>query len=145
VAADPHPGPRPGPDTGSISVFAVLAATILVLFVGVAVDLGAKLHTLQVVQDAARQAARAAGEAAHSSAIRGEPARVDPSRAVQAGQAYLDAAGVQGSVTVTGDTVTVQTTATYTPVILALAGIGPQPVTGSSTARLERAVQGVRK
>jgi len=41
--------------------------------------------------------------------------------------------------------VTVQTTTTYTPVILGLAGIGTRTVTGESTARLERALQGVQR
>jgi Flp pilus assembly protein TadG len=133
-------------DTGSVSVFAVIAATILVMFVGVAVDLSGKVHTLQRAQDIARQAARAAGEAAYApSAIKGEAASVDPARAVQAGQAYLSAAGISGTVSVVGDTVTVQTTTTYTPVILSLAGVGTQTVTGESTARLERALQGVQR
>ncbi len=133
-------------DAGSVSVFAVIAATILVMFVGVAVDLSGKVHTLQRAQDVARQAARAAGEAAHApSAIKGEVASVDPARAVLAGQAYLAAAGISGTVSVAGDTVTVQTTTTYTPVILSLAGVGTQTVTGESTARLERALQGVQR
>jgi type II secretory pathway pseudopilin PulG len=145
TVCSPRPSHRRA-EHGSVSVFAVVAATILVMFVGVAVDLGAKVHTLQLAQDAARQAARAAGEAAHApSAVRGDPAVVDPGRAVQAGQAYLEAVGIDGSVTVAGDLVTVRTTATYVPVILAIAGIGPQTVTGSSTARLERTVQGVRQ
>ncbi|MFZ0157564.1 MAG: pilus assembly protein TadG-related protein [Kineosporiaceae bacterium] len=138
--------PVPHDDAGSVSVFALIAATILVMFVGVAADLGGKVHTLQRAQDVARQAARAAAEAAFApSAIKGDAASVDPGRAVQAGQAYLSAAGISGTVSVAGDTVTVQTTTTYTPVILGLAGIGTQTVTGESTARLERALQGVQR
>lgn len=133
-------------DEGAVTVFAVTAAAILVMFVGVAVDLSGAVHTMQRAQDVARQAARSAAEAAHApSAIRGDAASVDPARAVQAGQTYLAAAGVSGSVSVTGDAVTVQTTASYTPVILSLVGIGTRTVTGSSTARLERALRGVRQ
>jgi hypothetical protein len=133
-------------EAGSVTVFLVLATTIVVIFIGMAVDLTGKLHALQRAQDVARQAARAAAQAADGpSAVRGLPARIDPARGMQAGQAYLDAAGVQGSVRVVGDSVTVDTVATYEPVFLGLAGIGTQSVTGTSTARLARAAQGVER
>lgn len=133
-------------DGGAVTVFAVTAASILVMFVGVAVDLSGSVHAMQRAQDVARQAARSAAEAAHApSAIRGAAATVDPARAVQAGQAYLTAAGMSGSVSVNGDAVSVQTTTSYTPVILSLIGVGTRTVSGSSTARLERALRGVQQ
>jgi len=126
-----------------VSVFLVMATTIVVMFVGVAVDLSGKLHALQRAQDVARQAARSAAQAAEGpAAIKGMPPSVDTSRAVQAGQAYLAAAGVPGSVTISGGTVTVTTVTTYDPVILSIAGLGTQSVTGQSTAQLTRAAQG---
>ncbi len=129
-----------------MAVFMVLATTIVVIFVGMAVDLTGKLHAMQRAQDVARQAARAAAQAADGpSAVKGLPAQVDPFRGAQAGQAYLDAAGLRGSVTVAGDAVTVDTIATYEPVFLGLAGVGSQTVTGTSTARLTRAAQGVER
>ena len=132
------------PDHGTVSVFLVMATTIVVMFIGVAVDLSGKLHALQRAQDVARQAARAAAQAAQGpTAIKGLPASVDSSRAVQAGQAYLAAAGVPGSVTISGSAVTVTASATYDPVILSIAGLGSQTVTGQSTAQLTRAAQGV--
>jgi len=138
---------RIGVLTDMTGYYSDLAGPGSVLAVQMAVaDLGGKVHTLQRAQDVARQAARAAAEAAFApSAIKGDAASVDPGRAVQAGQAYLSAAGISGTVSVAGDTVTVQTTTTYTPVILGLAGIGTQTVTGESTARLERALQGVQR
>ncbi len=133
-------------DRGSVSVFLVLGTTIAVMFVGVAVDLTGKLHALQRAQDVARQAARAAAQAAHGpTAIKGLPVSVDPARALRAGQDYLDVAEVPGTVSISGDTVTVTTVATYAPVILSIAGIGTQTVTGQSTARLERVAQGVAR
>ncbi len=137
------PATRTDDETGAVAVFMVMATTIVVIFVGIAVDLSGKLHAMQRAQDVARQAARSAAQAADGgSAVRGENPRVDAARAVQAGQVYLGAAEVAGSVSVRGNTVSVTTTATYTPVILSLAGIGPQTVTGQSTARLDRVSQG---
>ncbi len=133
-------------EQGSVSVFAVIAVTILVMFVGVAVDLSGMVHTLERAQDVARQAARAAAQAADApTAIRGEGAAVDAARAAQAGRAYLGAAGLDGDVTVTGDTVTVTAAASYSPIILGLVGIGSRTMTGSSTARITRALQGVEQ
>jgi Flp pilus assembly protein TadG len=130
------------PDHGAVSVFLVMATTIVVMFIGVAVDLSGKLHALQRAQDVARQAARAAAQAAGPTAVKG---LAPSSRAVQAGQAYLAAAGVPGSVTISGGTVTVTAVATYDPVILSIAGLGTQSVTGQSTAQLTRAAQGVAR
>lgn len=136
----------PDDEAGAVTLFAVIATTILVLFVGIAVDLSGKLHALQRAQDVARQAARAAAQAAEGpSVVRGGAARVDPARAAQAAQAYLNTAGVTGSVSVSGDLVTVRTSATYTPVMLSLAGVATQSVSGESTARLYRVAEGVAR
>lgn len=134
------------PDHGAVSVFLVMATTIVVMFIGVAVDLSGKLHALQRAQDVARQAARTAAQAAAGpTAVKGMAPSVDTARAVQAGQAYLGAAGVPGSVTISGDAVTVTAVATYDPVILSIAGLGSRTVTGQSTAQLARAAQGVAR
>ena len=142
----PDPARDDRDDAGAVSVFAVIAATILVMFVGVAVDLSGLVHTLERAQDVARQAARAAAEAADAPrAMRGEGPAVDSARAVQAGQLYLSTAGMTGTVQVSADTVTVSASASYSPVILGLVGLGPRSLNGTSTARITRALQGVQQ
>ena len=53
---------------------------------------------------------------------------------------------MSGTVTVQGGTTLVVTvTSSYRPIFLSTLGIGPLQVTGTSTARLVRAVQGVQR
>ncbi len=133
-------------DDGSVTVFAVIAVTILVMAIGVVADLGSRLHRLQYVQDVARQAARAGADAANVPVSQGGTgAAVNPEKARVAAQAYLSSAGVTGTVRSTATTVTVTASADWTPVLLGLAGVGPRPVTGSSTATLVRVVGGTTR
>jgi hypothetical protein len=68
-------------------------------------------------------------------AVRGEGVVVDPGAAGRAARAYLAAAGVQGTVSVSGGLVTVSTRVEYRPVFLSLVGVGPVAVTGEASAR----------
>ena len=60
---------------------------------------------------------------------------MDPAAAARAARAYLEAAGVEGTVSVRGNAVQVSTRVTYRPVFLGVAGVGPLTVTGSASAR----------
>ncbi len=131
-------------ERGSVSVWLALAASAMLLCVGLAVDLGGQVHAQQQARAVAAQAARAAGEqVAAAQAIRGQTPQVDTLAATAAAEAYLQRAGMNGTVTVeSGNILNVTVTTSYSPVILSSIGIGPLPVTGTSTARLVRAVQG---
>lgn len=134
-------------ERGSVSVWLALAAVALVLCVGIAVDLGGQVHAQQRARGIAAQAARTAGEeVAAAQAIRGQTPTVDVAAAKRAASAYLAQAGVMGTVTVrSGNVLDVTVTDTYTPMFLSSIGVGTLTVTGHSTARLVRAVQGTER
>lgn len=134
-------------ERGSVSVWLALAAVALVLCVGIAVDLGGQVHAQQRARGIAAQAARTAGEeVAAAQAIRGQTPTVDVAAAKRAASAYLAQAGVNGNVTVrSGNVLDVTVTDTYAPMFLSSIGVGTLTVTGHSSARLVRAVQGTER
>jgi len=133
-------------ERGSVSVWLALAAVALVLCVGIAVDLGGQVHAQQRARGIAAQAARTAGEEVAAQAIRGQAPSVDVAAAKRAASAYLAQAGVTGTVTIrSGNVLDVTVTDTYTPMFLSSIGVGTLTVTGHSSARLVRAVQGTER
>lgn len=140
------PGRRPrtpgrGED-GSVSLMLVVAVFGLLLAVGLVVDGGQKLRSTQRADDAAAEAARAAVLSIEpAGAITGLRPRVNESAAREAAEAYLQRAGVSGTVTVGDGQVRVRTSSTFTPSFLSLIGLGAQTVTGQATARLARGVE----
>jgi Flp pilus assembly protein TadG len=119
----------------------------MILLVGMTVDLGGKVHEQQRARAVAAQAARTgAQEVEGSTAVRGEDLRVDLNAAKAAARDFLQAAGVEGTVTVTGgDTLTVTTTATYDSKFLGIIGLDSMQVTGEASARLIRAEGGIER
>ena len=101
----------------------------------------------QRARSLAAQAARTAGEeVAAAQAVRGQTPTVDVAAAKQAASAYLAQAGVTGSVGVRpGNVLEVTVTDSYTPMFLTSIGVRSLTVTGHSTARLVRAVQGTER
>ena len=138
---------RPREERGAISVWFATASLVMLILVGMAVDLGGKVHSQQRTRGVAAQAARtAAQEVQGSTAVRGEELRVDITAAKSAAQAYLHAAGVNGTVSVTGgDTLVVRTTDTYDSKFLGVIGLDAMRVTGEASARLIRAEGGIER
>lgn len=134
-------------ERGSVSVWLALAAFAMVVCVGIAVDLGGHVHAQQRARNIAAQAARSAGEElAAAQAVRGQTPTVDVGAAKRAASAYLAEAGVTGSVSVrSGNVLDVTVTDSYTPMLLTSIGVGTLTVTGHSSARLVRAVQGTER
>jgi Flp pilus assembly protein TadG len=124
--------------------FLVVCMAALLLCAAFVVELGGTLHAQQRANDLAAQAARTGGQqiALTSGTNTGtQTLTVDPYAARSAAQAYLDAAGVSGSVVVADARITVNVTDTYqSPIISSIAG--PRQVTGSATARLVRTLAG---
>lgn len=132
-------------ERGSISVWAVLIVTAFALIAGISVDLTGQIQAKQQAADIAAQAARVAGQQADPNTLMdGRTATVNPLRARQAALAYIAGAGMSGAVEVQrgGVELRITTTATYRPVFLGAIGVGPLTVTGASTARLVRALDG---
>lgn len=128
-----------GGDEGSISLFFAVVVVALLAAVGLVVDGAGRVRALQKADNAAQEAARAAGQVLQGGdVVQGLTPRFDTAGAARAARSYLSAAGVPGTVTVQGQTVTVTTTITYKPVLLA--GLTQTPLTGEAVARPTRGV-----
>ena len=134
-------------ERGSVSIWLVTTGFAMIVLVGLAVDLGGQVHAQQQARAVAGQAARAGGQQLQSGpAVRGDAARTDTTRAATAARTFLTAAGVGGTVTVTGGTtVSVSTTDTYDTTFLGVIGISTLTVTGHAQARVARVVDGVEQ
>jgi hypothetical protein len=122
-------------DEGAVSLFVIVVAVALLAAVGLVVDGGGKIRALERADEAAREAARAGTQMLDiPAAVRGERIEVDPAAAGRAARTYLAAAGVEGTVSVSGSVVTVSTRTVYRPVFLGLVGVGPMAVTGEASA-----------
>lgn len=134
-------------DAGSVSL--LLAVFVLGLFAaaGLVVDGGGRVRAVQHADDVAAEAARAAAQAVSPAAVQGrstglDTGGLDSASAAAAARAYLQDAGVQGQVSVSGGRVQVNTSVVYTPVLLSAAGAGPVTVHGRASARLARGLAG---
>lgn len=128
-------------ERGSVSLFAVVATIGAFLILGLVVDGGARIQALQRADGAAREAARQAGQAVQAApAIRGQAVLADTAVGAAAARRYLAAAGVNGTVSVRGTTIAVDTQMSYSPIFLA--GLGPLGVRGHAEARIVRVVDG---
>lgn len=134
-------------ERGSISIWMLTASFAMTILVGLAVDLGGQVHAQQRAHDVAAEAARSGGQQVQAApAIEGRYVGVDPVRARTAARQYLAAAGVTGTVEVTGgDTVTVNVTDTYSPRFLSIIGIGDLTVTADASARTVRSHGGTEQ
>ena len=134
-------------ERGSISLWMVTSSFVMMVLVGLAVDLGGQVHAQQRARDLAAQAARTGGQQVQAApAIEGRYLNVDASAARSAAEAYLSAAGINGTVSISGgDTITVDVTDTYEPRFLGLLGIDHLDVTGTATARLVRSLGGTEQ
>lgn len=133
-------------ERGSVSIWAVLIVFAFTLVVGVSVDLVGQIAAKERAADVAAQAARVDGEQADANTLMtGTGAiSVSPLRARQAALACIAGADMIGTVTIEagGTQLAITTTATYRPIFLTSLGLGPFTVTGTSTARLVRALNG---
>lgn len=131
-------------ERGSISIWLALSSLVMMILVGLTVDLGGQVHAKQRAQNIAAEAARAGGEQVQAApAIEGTYVAVDTVAARNAAEQYLTAAGVTGTVTITGgDTITVDVKDTYRPKFLSVIGMGDLTVTSHASARLIRSLGG---
>jgi Flp pilus assembly protein TadG len=123
-----------GRDRGTVTVIAALAGLALLLMAGLVVDGGGRLRAVGRADRVAGEAARAAVEAADT---RQATLALDRRAAVSAAQAHLRAAGVSGTVAVTGSrTVRVTVAVSGSDLILGLVGAGQYTVVGMAEATL---------
>ena len=125
-------------ELGSFSLMLAVLGFALLVAIGLVVDGGRYISASQLADNAAAEAGRAAGQHISSVAVLGQHPQVDPARAVQAARDYLTAAGVDGTVSVTGSEITITTTVERRPVLLTVAGVSTISATGRASVRLVR-------
>ena len=131
-------------ERGSVTVWGVLIALVITMVIGITVDLTGQVNAQQRAYDLAQQAGRTAANQVQAGQImRGQSPQIDTAAARTAAAAYLHAAGVEGSVSITGPTtLSVHVRIAYQPKFLGTAGIGPKTVSGDATILLSRVVNG---
>ena len=131
-------------ERGSVTVWGVLIAVVLIMVIGITVDLTGQVNAQQRAHDLAQQAGRtAANQVQASQVMRGQSPQIDTAAARTAASNYLRAAGVVRSVTLAGPTtLSVHVAVVYQPKFLGTAGIGPKTVSGDATIQLSRVVNG---
>ena len=130
-------------ERGAVTVWLAGTSVLMVSVIGITVDLGGQIHAKERAHTIAAQAARTGAEQITADAMLGTTPTLDVSQARTAASAYLRAAGVDGSVSVSGGVrVTVTVVDTYQPLFLGSIGVGPLTVSASSTAELKRAQNG---
>jgi len=126
-------------DAGRVSVFLAVATFGVLAVIGVAADVPGLWRAMLYASNVATESARAAGQAVDidNTAATGQH-QVDPAAAEDAAQDYLDAAGVEGTVTLSDDLteITVSVTYIYEPQVLGLFGLPPREVSAEHTAAL---------
>jgi hypothetical protein len=133
----PHHPPRVRlrGDHGTITGYTVITTIAVLLFAGLVLDGGlavaTKVHAVSVAQSAARAGAREL-DLVHLRTT--GQIRLHPAQAHHAARAWLDRAGLAGTVTVAGDQVTVTVTTTRNTQLLQLVGISAIPVGATATA-----------
>lgn len=121
---------------GAVSVPVAVLLLALLAVAGLAVDGARKGQQVANADAVAEEAARAGAQAVDLAAAQRGQARLDPSAAHAAAQRYLAAAGITGTVTVTGDRIQVDVTLTTRTVLLGLVGVDTVTATGSAEAQL---------
>lgn len=130
-------------ERGSISIWLIASAFVMIVIVGIAVDLTGHAHAQQAARAAAAQAARAGGQQINEPAgVRGDPVTANPEAAVAAAQNHLAQAGVVGSARVEGTRIVVTAQTTYNTKFLSIIGIGSLSATGTADSRIVRVVDG---
>lgn len=128
-------------DAGQVTAFVAILTLALILFAGLVLDAGLALSAKVQALDAAQAAARAGAQQLNLPLYRtNNIAELDPPQAEAAAHAWLNEAGLDGTVTATTTTVTVTVHRTSRTQILQLIGVHGLNVTATATAT---AVQGI--
>lgn len=123
-------------ERGSASIWAILViAGAFTVLLGLVVDGGRVIDERVAASRAAAQAARAGADALSAASVRSGSDAIDVEAARARAQTYLRDAGINGTVSVTGDTVTVTVTGRSTNQILGVIGVTSFPIDETESAR----------
>lgn len=121
---------------GSASIWAILVtAGAFTVLLGLVVDGGRAIDARIEATRAAGQAARAGADALSPASVRDGNDLINAEAATARARSYLNNAGLTGSVSVTGQTVTVTVSGISPNQILNAIGIRSFPINQSATAR----------
>ncbi|MBW3613691.1 MAG: hypothetical protein KY439_00050 [Actinobacteria bacterium] len=128
---------RRGDEAGAVLVFVTIWTLTLLVATGLLYEGGLILAAQRRAFAVAELAAQAGGQALDPASLRAADGAVllDPDRASQEVQAYLDDAGYEGTVTATEELVTVRVRVAQPVGLLGLVGLGPVEVVGVGTSR----------
>lgn len=132
---------RSSVDDGQVSAFVVTITLALLALAGLGLDGGLALAAKVKANGHAEAAARAGAQALDLAQYRATgQLRLIPAQATAEALGYLGNVGASGTVTVSGDTVTVQVTTTQPTQLLGLVGVSSLQVHGEGTAHPQRGV-----
>jgi len=132
---------RTGDDAGQVTPFVVILVIALLALAGLVLDAGLALSAKVQALDAAQAAARAGAQELDLNIYRTTgQARLNPTAATNAAQAWLAAAALDGTASATTTDVTVTVYRTQRTQLLHLIGVSTLNVSATATAT---AVQGV--
>lgn len=120
-------------DRGSVTVWTISATVACVLILGLVLDGGAMLRARSDAFGLAGAAARAGAQQLDSAAAVEGRAVLDPAAAEQAALDHLAARSATGTVTVSGDAITVTVTSSADLQLLTLAGADVASFTATAT------------
>jgi hypothetical protein len=128
-------------DEGRVTAFVVVLTIGILALAGLTLDGGLALSAKVKANGQAEAAARAGAQAIDLAAYRnGGTVALVPVQAVADAQSYLATVGASGTVTVSGDTVTVTITASQNTQLLGMVGISSLTVHGTGSAHPQRGV-----
>ncbi len=128
-------------DEGRATAFVVVLALGIFALAGLTLDGGLALSAKVKANGQAEAAARAGAQAIDLNAYRANGTlQLVPAEAVASAQSYLATVGASGTVTVSGDTVTVTVTASQPTQLLGMVGISSLAVHGEASAHPQRGV-----
>ncbi|ABL81061.1 MULTISPECIES: pilus assembly protein TadG-related protein [unclassified Nocardioides] len=123
-------------ERGSASIWAILViAGAFTVLLGLVVDGGRVIDARVASSRAAAQAARAGADALSESGVRNGNDAIDAEAARARAQLYLRDAGLTGTVSVSGDTVTVTVRGESTNQILGVIGVSSFAIEETESAR----------
>lgn len=123
-------------EQGSITPLFVVFVPALILVIGLVVDGAGKIQANENAQAIASGASRAAANAVASEVIVNGGLSLDNHRAQIAARDYIEAAGMTGSVTVTGNEIHVTVETTYATKFISIVGVTTLPAEASATAEI---------
>ncbi|MFF0147026.1 putative Flp pilus-assembly TadE/G-like protein [Amycolatopsis sulphurea] len=128
-------------DDGRTTAFVVVLTIGILALAGLTLDGGLALSTKVKANGQAEAAARAGAQAIDLSAYRSTGTlQLVPAQAAVDAQSYLATVGASGTVSVSGDTVTVTITASHNTQLLGMVGISSLTVHGNGSAHPQRGV-----